>query len=31
MSAPREANVNKLDNPARVMVSRQHGTEPDVW
>ena len=30
MSAPRKANMNKLDNPARVMVSHQHGTEPSV-
>jgi hypothetical protein len=31
MSAPSEAGANKLDNPARVKASHQHGTEPHVW
>jgi len=30
MSAPSKANVNKLDNPARVAANHQHGTEPCV-
>ncbi len=31
MSAPRKANVSKLDNPARSKASHQTGTEPSVW
>lgn len=30
MSAPSEANMDKLDNPARVTASHRHGTEPSV-
>jgi hypothetical protein len=30
MSAPREANIDKLDNPARVTANHRHGTEPCV-
>lgn len=30
MSAPREANIGKLGNPARVTVNHRHGTEPWV-
>lgn len=28
LSAPRKANVNKPDNPARVTADHRHGTEP---
>jgi len=30
MSAPRKANISKLDNPARVTANHQHGTKPYV-
>jgi hypothetical protein len=30
MSAPREANISKPDNPARAKANPQHGTEPCV-
>jgi len=28
MGAPSKANINKLDNPARVTANHRHGTEP---
>ena len=30
MSAPSKANMDKLDNPARVTANHRHGTEPSV-
>lgn len=30
MSAPSEANISKLDNPAHVTANHWHGTEPCV-
>jgi len=30
MSAPSEANMDKLDNPARLKTNHQAGTEPSV-
>lgn len=30
MSVPSEANIGKLENPARVTANHRHGTEPCV-
>ena len=30
MSAPREADISKLDNPAQAKANHQLGTEPRV-
>ena len=31
LRAPSKAGANKLDNPTRVMLNQQPGTEPRVW
>ena len=30
MCVPRKANIDKLDNPARLKINHQAGTEPGV-